>query len=46
MSDKVIAREFGIQFKGAIDNLKAKLAQRRPRWPTRGRELFGSPPPY
>jgi hypothetical protein len=46
MSGKVIALEFGIQFKGAIDNLKAKLAQRKSRWPTRVRELFWSPRPY
>lgn len=32
MADKVIAREFGVQFKGAIDNLKGKLPEGTLAW--------------
>lgn len=32
MADKVVAREFGVQFKGAIDNLKGKLPEGTLAW--------------
>lgn len=32
MPDKVVAREFGVQFKGAIDNLKGKLPEGTLAW--------------
>ena len=32
MADQVVAREFGVQFKGAIDNLKGKLPESTLAW--------------